>query len=192
MNSSTLLSSFSGAPFGNPTSPGRFLRQASIGLGRRVTVQANRSPARGGFSGFAVPRDSESVIVASPAAVCAIFDRLSTSTVGRSQTLQLSARPWLLVPKQIEVLIRPSLIRVSHIAAIRCVRDSMIRSFVMMFTITFDNSKLRKPAKEHFEMRRCALATDTQVSGTPHELRNGGTQIVPNSVSPVHEWIAKR
>jgi hypothetical protein len=40
-------------------------------------------------------------------------------------------------------------------------------------------------------MRRCALATDTRASGTPHGLPNGGRRAVPNSVAAVREWIAK-
>jgi hypothetical protein len=54
-----------------------------------------------------------------------------------------------------------------------------------------DKSKLRKPTKELFEMRKYALTTDTRASGTPPELPNAGPQAVPNSGSPVHEWIAK-
>jgi hypothetical protein len=52
-------------------------------------------------------------------------------------------------------------------------------------------SKLRRPSKEHFEMRQCVFATDTRASGTPHGVANGGPQAVLNSVSPVREWIAK-
>jgi hypothetical protein len=56
----------------------------------------------------------------------------------------------------------------------------MIRSFVMTFTIVFDNSRRRDLAREHFEMRRCALAMDTRAYGTPHELPNDGAQAVPD------------
>jgi hypothetical protein len=62
----------------------------------------------------------------------------------------------------------------------------------MAFTTMFDNSKLRKAdGRSLGNGRVCALATDTRGFGTPHELRNGGPQAVPNSGARVHESIAK-